>query len=70
MELIIVSVLVFSNIIEFIYAIYDYKASKNEKIFELEHLRAEIIENGYRGNKRNALIRITYLINELNKRGV
>ncbi len=63
------SKIVFSNIIEFIYAIYDYKASKNEKIFELEYLKAEIIENGYRGNKRNALIRISYLINQLNKRG-
>ncbi|GAH44648.1 unnamed protein product [marine sediment metagenome] len=63
------SELVFSNIIEFIYAIYDYKASKNERIFELEHLRAEIIENGYRGNKRNVLSRISYLINQLNKRG-
>lgn len=62
------SKIVFSNIIEFIYAIYDYKASKNEKIFELEHLRAEIIENGYRGNKREVIPKIEYLIKELNKR--
>jgi len=62
------SELVFSNIIEFIYAIYNYKASKNEKIFELEHLKAEIIENGYRGNKREVIPRIEYLINELNER--
>ncbi|GAG75412.1 unnamed protein product, partial [marine sediment metagenome] len=62
--------LAFSNVLDCIYEVYVYPASKNERIFELEHLKAEIIENGYRGNKRNALIRISYLISELNKRGV
>lgn len=59
------SELVFSNIIDCIYEIYRYPASKNKRVFELEHLRAEIINKGYRGNKRNALLRISYLINQL-----
>jgi len=59
------SELAFSNVLDCIYEIYSYKASNSLKIFELKHLRAEIIENGYRGNKRNALLRISYLINQL-----
>ena len=60
------SELVFSNVLDCIYEVYVYPASKNERIFELEHLRAEIIENGYFGNKTNILAKISYLINELN----
>lgn len=64
------SELAFSNVLDCIYEVYIYPASKSIKMFELEHLRAEIIENGYRGNKREALTKIEYLLNELNKRGV
>lgn len=63
------SELAFSNVLDCIYEIYKYPASKSIKIFELEHLRNEIVENGYRGNKREALTRIEYLIKELNKEG-
>lgn len=61
------SELVFSIVLDCIYEIYKYPASKNEMIFELEHLRNEIIENGYRGNKEEALVRISFLINQLNE---
>lgn len=63
------SELAFSNVLDCIYEIYKYPANKSIKIFELEHLRADIINDGYRGNKKNALTRISYLISELNKRG-
>lgn len=57
----------FSNILDYLYEIYRYKANDKIKIFELQRLESEIINNKYSGHKRKAISRIEYLINELNK---
>lgn len=48
--------MVFSNILDYVYAIYEYpNCDNNVRIFELERLGKQITENGFRGKKREVI---------------